>query len=212
MTTPRTREELNSLLAACFKGCTLVVQDEMFGYRHHPDSIALVEVCDPDADCQSGSYVVKVAPAADLRRELDGYRSCWPPSLRHDLVFMPVRAFPEESPDSPQALIYGDAQQLIGVPQTCTLEQAMLNAVLYGRPTVTSVREVLVQLYERAGHLFYHVGREDPPTRKGYRLEVPGASGPLRPNNALTRALGGWKNTPRLTQVRLEVDSPIMQA
>jgi hypothetical protein len=204
--------DLNEVLGGCFPGCTVIVQDEMFGYRHYPGQhVFLVEVCGSPDDSRAGSYVVKIGTSSDLGREYWGWRSCWPAALRQDLVFLPVRAFPEDEPDRPRALVYGDAHQLIGVPQTCTLEQAMLNAVLHGRPTVASIREVLVQLYERAGHLFYQVGREDDPTRPGYSLEVPGWSSPGRTNDALNRALEEWEKTPRLTQVRLEVDNLIQR-
>lgn len=202
--------ELNELLSACFPGCTLIVLDEMFGYRHHPGNhVFLVESCESN-DHQTGSYVVKIGPGKALQREYRGWLSCWPTALRHDLVFLPIRAFPDNRAE-PQALIYGDAHQLIGVPQTCTLEQAMLNAVLHGLPTVASVREVLVQLYERAGHLFYQVGKEDSPIRNGYCLEAPGRSQPGHPNDAITRALESWETTPRLTQMRLEVDNLIQR-
>jgi len=210
MTVEQATQQLRPLLARCFRGCHLIVQDEMFGYRLKAGQhIFLVEVSDSDGDRQTGSYVVKIAAPEALRREFDGYRSCWPPALRHDLVFLPLRAFPEDNSGPIEALIYGDAHQLIGVPQTCSLEEAMLDAVVHGQPTIASIRDVLVQLYERAGHLFYHVGREDLPLRPGYSLHVPGTPGPNRPNLALQEALDDWGSAERLQQLRLEVDNLI---
>ncbi len=210
MTVEQADQSLGRLLEQCFPGCRVVVQDELFGYRQKEGQhIFLVEVCDANHDRQTGSYVIKLGPVALLRRELHGYRTCWPPALRHDLVFLPLRCFPEDQPEQPRALIYGDANQLIGVSQTCSLEEAMLDAVRFGQPTIASIRDVLVQLYERAGHLFYHIGAEDLPTRAGYTLHVPGTPAPDRDNTALERALEAWDTTDRLQQLRIEVDGLI---
>src|SRR5262249_17962496 len=60
-------------------------------------------------------------------------------------------------------LVYGDAQQFLGVPITTSLEHAFLGAVCHDTPSAASVALVFGQLYERIGHLLYPQSFTDDP-------------------------------------------------
>src|SRR5262249_22248013 len=54
-----------------------------------------------------------------------------------------------------------------------TLEAAALDAVRFGLPTVASIGFLVVELYERIGHLLYGQSFIDDPTRAGYAVDFP---------------------------------------
>src|SRR5262245_34083878 len=153
-----TMARIDRLLARTFRNAPVIVQDQMFGFRRRPDlHVLLVEVC--GGEPRAGSFVVKLGPVSKLQPELGGWTTCRPDGLRHDLVLLPLEEEKREAGAAGgepwMSLVYGAAQQLIGVENTATLESAALQSVCFGVPTVPSVREVLVQLYERLGHLLY---------------------------------------------------------
>jgi hypothetical protein len=117
-----------------------------------------------------GTRIVKHGPPDDMQTELDAWASCRPEGLRNDVVLMTV----EGRWDGGElvSLVYDDAQQAIGVDQTVALEDAMLDAVLFGNPSVASVRQVLFAVYERLGQLLYRVSYDDRGREPGQR-EVP---------------------------------------
>jgi hypothetical protein len=207
-------QDVSEILKLCFPQRDVVVQDVLIGYRTRPGQhILLVEVIGT-SDQSTGTFVVKIGPTDDLEQELNGWQECRPPGLNSDLVFLPllpVYQDPSRTDGTVLALIYGDAVQFLGVPTTCTLETAVLNAVQFGRPTVRSVCEVLVQLYERIGHLFYHVSREDDPSRPGFRLEIPRPAQPEKKQDRLRAALEKWDSQERLRAIRIEVDNLIQR-
>jgi hypothetical protein len=170
-------ERILRLLSRTFPGCPVVVQDQMLSFTPRRDLyVLLVEVCQ-GGHCPPGAYVVKVGPRALLQREIDGWEVCRPEGLRHDLVLLPLEPgqVEEAPPDGAplMSLVYGDAHQFIGVESTLSLEAAALHAVRFGVPTVESVCEVLVQLYERIGHLLHSASAEDNPARDDFVLDVP---------------------------------------
>jgi hypothetical protein len=181
----RKRAELSGVLTRTFPGETrpIVVQDLFTGYR--PDDkhfVMLVEIvtaelsgAEPDPR-PGGSFVVKHGPPADMQKELDAWRSCRPEGLRNDVVLMAVEGKYDKG--TLVSLIYDDAQQFIGVDQTVPLEQAMIDTVLYGNPSLASVRTVLFSLYERLGLLLYRVSYNDPGNPP---------AGVTRPNGATDR-------------------------
>lgn len=65
---------------------------------------------------------------------------------------------PAEGEPRWMSLIYGDAQQFIGVERTVNLEEAFLNSICYGNPSLESIDFVLVERLERLGHLLYPLG------------------------------------------------------
>src|SRR5262249_14449306 len=82
-----------------------------------------------------------------------------------------------------------------------TLESAALQSVCFGVPTVPSVREVLVQLYERLGHLLYSVSQEEDPRRGGFTLNVP----------RLEDGLKLWDEQPHLRALRTDLDGLVQR-
>lgn len=139
----------------------VVVQDLYEGFRRRDDEyVVLVEVTRngiPD-----GPAVVKLGPPERLQVELDCWESCRPQGLKHDLVLMDLEAKRDEQGQL-IALVYVDAQQLIGVDQTMTLEAAMLDAIRFGEPMIESVADLLFHLYERLGLLLYRHSFDDDP-------------------------------------------------
>ena len=73
------------------------------------------------------------------------------------------------------SLVYGDATQSIGVDETCSFEDAVTRATLYGSPSVFSLRFALIQLYQRIGQLLHYKADDDPrnASRDGPNLDFP---------------------------------------
>ena len=149
------------------QGRSVIVQDLYSGFRERTEEvILLVELT--GSDTEDGVYVVKLGPAQKLQDELDGWNCCRPAGLRHDLVLMSVE--PRRDPDDGSliALVYTDAQQLIGVDETLSLESALLDSARLGVPTPESVADSLFQLYERLGLLLYRTSYVENPDDKNY--------------------------------------------
>ena len=152
--------DINTPLRHSFKGkeVTVIVEDLYVGFRPRTDRIVLlVEVADNE---NPGPWVVKLGPSVELEREWGAWEKCRPYGLKQDLVLMTLDPRPDDQ-GKLVSLVYGDAKQSIGVEVTCTLEEAITNATLYGSPTVLSVRFALIQLYERLGQLLHSVAYED---------------------------------------------------
>lgn len=151
--------DIDNRLRQSFPGneVTIIVQDLYVGFRPKADRfILLVEIDDAE---NPGPYVVKLGPPEVLHDELAAWEACRPYGLRQDLVLMTVD--PRYNNGHLISLVYGDAKQSIGVDVTCSLEEAVTSAALYGTPTVLSVRFALIQLYERLGQLLHAVAWDD---------------------------------------------------
>jgi hypothetical protein len=130
-----------------------------------------------------GRHVVKLGqgkPAETIRQELHAYQQCWPKTVRHDPVLMPLVAGCNRQGWS--SLIYGDAQQFIGRAGAVPLETAVLDCVLRGSPCVASLRQLLFQLYERLDWLLYRGAELDcsSQTRDGIHFRLPRVWGSLQ--------------------------------
>ncbi len=138
-----------------------IVQDVYVSYRVRPgEYILLVELS--QAAARDGLYVVKLGDEDRLRREFDGWTACRPDGLRHDLVLTTLEAHRDKA-DRFIGLVYADADQIIGVDQTLSLEQAMLECIRFGVPTPESIADTLFLLYERLGLLLYRNSYTDDP-------------------------------------------------
>jgi hypothetical protein len=170
-----TVEMLDQILACTFDMAhAIVVRDLMVGFRRRDDAyVLLVEVEHKD---QGGPFVVKVGSPTDITRELNGWNCCRPVGLRSDLVLLPLARGCSWPPgDQPQwmSLVYGDAHQFIGVERTVSLEEAFLNAVRYGNPSIQSIGFVIVELLERIGHLLHATSFVEDPAASSYVFRMP---------------------------------------
>ena len=173
-------DHLSEILAVTFDGKTVVVQDQVFGYRRKQgQSILMVEVVDPGDESRAakagrtGPYVVKIAPPEVLEREIHGWTCCRPSGLRHNLVFLDLEGVRQHDAGPLVSLVYGDAQQFLGVETTTSLEAAALDAVRFGVPTAASIGFVVVELYERIGHLLYGQSFIDDPGARAISSTCP---------------------------------------
>jgi hypothetical protein len=166
-------------------GKVVIVQDLYSGFRVRTEEyVLLVEIA--KSGTEDGLSVVKLGPVGRLKKELKNWRSCRPPGLRHDIILMDLE--PRHDPRGRMiALLYTDAEQLIGVDQTILLESAFLESVRLGVPTPQSVADVLFQQYERLGLLFYRHSYDDDPAAKKYRFD------PKRLDRHLVENLKEWK-------------------
>ncbi len=174
----------------------IVVREMLSGFRQkHERYILLVEVEERD---QGGPFVVKVGLAEKLALELNGWNSCRPVGLRHDLVLLPLEpgATLEVEGKTWMSLVYGDAQQFIGVEDTVPLEEAFLATVRHGNPAVQSMGFVLVELLERLGHLFYATSFVDDPGEPGYVFRIP----------RLLSGVGHWRSGPFFESIRSDTN------
>ena len=63
-------DRLNDILAGLFEGASVVVKDQVLGYRRKKDQfILMVEAFGREAE-KSGPFVVKIGPESRLRREI----------------------------------------------------------------------------------------------------------------------------------------------
>src|SRR5262249_30649221 len=142
-----TMDRLNDILAGLFDGASVVVKDQLLGYRRKKDLfILLVEVFGRETE-KSGPFVVQIGPESRLRREIHGWNSCRPPGLKHDLVFLDLHEGKTLHLDGENwlSLVYGDAQQFLGVSATVTFEDAALECVRSGFPRTLSIEFVIVE-------------------------------------------------------------------
>ncbi|MDC0936463.1 hypothetical protein OAS39_09255 [Pirellulales bacterium] len=170
-----TMQQLDEILENTFPDSeNIIVLDEFAGFRRKDQRrVLLVEVNQRN---QGGPYVVKVGPQGKLTAEVQGWNCCRPVGLRHDLVLLPlIEGFRPKSDGESEwmSLIYGDAQQFIGVERTVAFEEAFINSVRYGNPTISSIAFVLNELFERLGHLLYPTSFVEDPADAGYTLRIP---------------------------------------
>jgi hypothetical protein len=200
-------DRINELLQRAFpKAASLVVQERFQGFRpREGQHIVLVEV---DHGDESGPFVVKIGPVETLEKEKHAWDCCRPVGLRNDLVFLPLMEGTREpkdqhAPDKEwMCLVYGDAQQFIGVDTTTTLEEAALKSVRFGVPLVESICVVIVELFERIGHLFYRQSFEDDPGKQGYVFDLPKL-------HKLDKNLELWRTSTSHRVIRRTVDAVV---
>ncbi len=169
----KTMNRLNDILAGTFPGQSVVVKDQVLGYRRKKDMfVLLVEVFGPDDSVRLGPYVVKIGPAERIEREIQGWDCCRPPGLRNDLVFLELKKGATISDPPWMSLVYGDAQQFLGVTLTVPFETAALETVRTGFPRILSVCLVIVELFERIGFLLYSQAYVDDPAREDFALDL----------------------------------------
>jgi hypothetical protein len=192
-------DHLNDVLAGLFDGSSVIVKDQVLGYRRKEDLfILLVEAFAGETE-RSGPFVVKIGPEPRIRREIRGWNCCRPPGLKHDLVFLDLHEGKSLHRDGENwlSLVYGDAQQFLGLTETVTFEDAVLDCVRSGVPRTVSIEFVIVELFERIGHLLYAQAFVDDPARKDYVFDLP----------KLDEALARWENDPACQAVRREVNN-----
>ena len=194
-----TLDHLNDLLALTFPGASVVVQDQVIGYRRMKDLfILLVEVFTGDVD-QAGPFVVKIGTKDQLELEIEGWNRCRPPGLKHDLVFLNLRAGPDPTFDGRvwMSLVYGNAQQFLGVKATVTFEETALDCIRSGVPKIQSIGVVINELFERIGHLLYSQGFVDNPARDKFVFDLP----------KLNQALERWETEASCLAARRDVNA-----
>jgi hypothetical protein len=196
----QTMDRLNDLLAATFPGVSVVVKDQVIGYRRKRDQFILMVEAFGEEDAEHGGpYVVKIGPEEAMRREIKGWTCCRPPGLRHDLVFLNLQAGETLDVDHQNwmSLVYGDAQQFLGIEVTITFEAAALECVRSGFPKLPSLGFVIVQLFERIGHLLYSQGFVDDPARPDFVFDLPKLDG----------CLELWETDPACLAARRDVNT-----
>jgi hypothetical protein len=192
-------DRLNDILAGLFDVSSVIVKDQVLGYRRKDALfILLVEAFSGETE-RSGPFVVKIGPESRIKREIRGWNCCRPPGLKHDLVFLDLREGKPLHKDGENwlSLVYGDAQQYLGVTATATFEEAALDCVRSGIPRFLSIEFVIVELFERIGHLLYAQAFVDDPARKDYVFDLP----------KLDEALARWENDPACQAARREVNN-----
>jgi hypothetical protein len=198
-----TMDRLNDILAELFEGASVVVKDQVLGYRRKKDQfILMVEAFGDESKSEkTGPFVVKIGPESKIRKEIRGWDCCRPPGLKHDLVFLQLHEGPSLHREGEDwlSLLYGDAQQFLGVAATVTFEDAALECVRSGFPRTMSIEFAIVELFERIGHLLYSQAFVDDPARKDYVFDLP----------KLDEAIVYWETDPACQAARREVNTPL---
>jgi hypothetical protein len=196
----QTMDRLNDLLAATFPGASVVVKDQFLVYRRKQDRfILMVEAFGAEGSGACGPFVVKIGPETRLMREIEAWSTCRPAGLKHDMVFLELNESKPLTFDDMRwmSLVYGDAQQFLGVSETKTFEAAALDSVLSGLPKLLSIVFVINSLFERIGHLLYNQAFVDDPARESFVFDLP----------KLDRSLTRWETEPSCKSARVEVNS-----
>lgn len=142
-----------------------------------------------------------------LAEELDNWNVCRPDGVDHDLVLMGLRA--AYHGNDLIALIYEDAQQMIGVEQTVPLEDALLACVRVGEPTPQAVAHLLFEMYERLGRLLYSHSFDDNPHRWEVGPDVTAEADAARIDRYLLQNLDAWEREPEAMRLRCEVTTEL---
>lgn len=198
------RAQVDRMLTATFPQGDVIVHEVLMGFRPRDNQqILLVEaVADNDDEC--GSFVVKIGPAEQMRGELNRWRECRRPGPPGDPVFMPLRAgYPTMGGSEPFAVIvYDNALRFIGEDQECTcttLEDAVIDAVRFNSPAISTVLSALDYLFARAA-LVLHSHK---------RLLKPSAGDFVLPSRRLPEALRRWDQAANFRNLRCYLDTHI---
>ena len=114
---------------------------------------------------QTTAHVVKLADDLQLlARELEAWESCRPVGMTHDSVLMRLRSGVERfnQATGPVSIVYEDANHVIGTGLVMPLEEVILDACVWGTPTVESIEILLKCLFERLGGDLYSRSRIKP--------------------------------------------------
>ncbi|MFO7901596.1 MAG: hypothetical protein R6U98_02955 [Pirellulaceae bacterium] len=187
--------ELDEMLASTFPEAEhIIVRDQLRGFRQKENLfVLLIEVVQKE---QGGPYVVKIGDAEKLNRESRGWESCRPVGLKNDLVLLPLTRHDCQDvagKSDTVCLVYGDAQQFIGVDRTVFLEEAFLKSVQYGNPSARSIGHVFGELLERLGHLLYATSYVEDPAAEGYVFRMP----------KVVEAIEAWKKESLQQSIRV---------
>ena len=157
---------LNAVLDEVFRGQVILVRERYSGYRPFAGLVILFVEVQPLPDgtpttvhgrlTTPGSYIIKIAfddKRADLKTEIDAWNSARPEHLYSDNVFVSLTAHP--SATAPVALIYGDANAVLGQENVLSLETAIAQSCRFGVPGPDSIHRVLRTLYGRLNTLFF---------------------------------------------------------
>ena len=167
-----TLDHLNELLALTFEGASVVVKDQVIGYRRKKDLfILLVEAFGNDEEnvrpvCGQDRH------EGEARKGNRGLESLPPAGTETRPGVPQPAAGPAATFDNRtwMSLVYGDAQQFLGVRATVTFEEAALECVRSGFPKILSIGVVINELFERIGHLLYSQGFVDDPGHARFRI------------------------------------------
>ena len=229
------QDVIGEILRKTFRDAhSIVVMQQLRGYRPSDEKcILLIETFgDEEGDAfgrdEGGRYVIRIGPPEVIDEEAARWNCCRPVGLRHDIVFLPLqmggrvdKGTKENGPPSLASVYYGDAQQLIGVEQVVTFEEAAIKCVLTGLPTIESVLQVIDEIYERMGHLLYSQSFVDDPaywdTESEERTAANRAPGSpavnreqqpdLLPYRHLGDAVNLWENRSHLDRIRRQANS-----
>ena len=153
---------LNAVLAEIFSGQVVLVRDRYSGYRPFDGLVILFVEVQPGAESQAGrfpspgTYIVKIAfdkKRAVLKGEIDAWNNARPGYFHSDNVFVSLEAHPNDK--DPVALVYGDANAVLGQRNILSLEEAITQSCRFGVPEPESVERILRTLYERLNNRFF---------------------------------------------------------
>lgn len=157
-------DRINGVLVDVFPGQIVLIRDYLQGYRAFYGLVVLMIETQPTAGAAAGrflspgTYIVKVAfdkKREVLRHEIEAWNNARPKHVRSDNVFVSLEAHPDDQ--NPTALVYGDANVVLGQRNIITLEDAISQSCRFGVPVPESIDRVLRTLYERMSkHFFPH--------------------------------------------------------
>lgn len=187
------RQSITERLRRLYHGAEAVVVIQLHrGFNPGPEQfIQLVEV----HGGKEGRYIVKLDTPAELEKEWKaclGCRISFPDKVLLTLTRLPAQAGPVEG------LEYTDGNSFLR-GKTMMLEDAFLDAVRFGSPRPSSVRDTLLQLYERLQSVLY----EEASHRPTHEIEFVVGPGGMK----LEASLRSWRTEPYPKKARLWANS-----
>lgn len=139
-----TRSQIDDTLTKALPSCcTIIVRRLFVGFRPRSDTQILL------VDTGSGTFIAKLGEPGRLDHERQAFAQATYAGFTGDAVFLRLQAVPPTPPLL--ALQYQTAESNIALPETKSLEDAVLGAIQYQAPTVASVANVLEELLNAIG-------------------------------------------------------------
>lgn len=164
---------LTQQLAASFNGASVVVLERLGGYyiskKQHVFSVDVHAASSRHNEFtewpRPQPVVVKLGLTAELAQEIEGWTNIADGTHGTDCILLPVHSCEDAvGPDgaSWSVMRYMHAESFTGEVDTMTLEQAVVDSVRFGSPTIGSVRNVVDDVLEKLREKFYVFAGERP--------------------------------------------------
>ncbi len=196
------QQHIDCTLAAAFPDeATIIVRRLFAGFRARPKRHILL------VDTGRGTFIAKLGEPDHLDREQQAFARSTPNGFSGNAVFLRLQTAPPSPPFL--ALQYQTAASNIELPETKSLEEAVLGAIAHQAPTVASVAAVLEELLDNIGQVCHQRSgvQPFPALQNQGRFDLvlnPSATG--QPHS-LRDTLACWSADPHVRSIRHDANA-----